>query len=188
MRAARPGAVISISPNNYDFAYRLQLQDWREWVGRGIADELLVQIYRPDLESFTPHMWRPEVQEARQRIPTAMAILSGQRNRPTPAQLMQQKVLASRQAGLGVAFFYLESLWNLGPEPAEQRQATLAGLFAAPAARLVAGGTAAPPATAATTQPLPPASSMVPPPGLPVAPPPPPAPLRPWPGSLPPIP
>lgn len=189
VRARRPGAIVSISPNYYDFAYKLQLQDWRAWVRRGIADELLVQIYRPDLESFTPHMWRPEVQEARQRIPTAMAILSGQRNRPTSAQLLQQKVLASRQAGLGVAFFYLESLWNLGPEPAEQRQATLAGLFAAPASRLSAGGAAAlPPATPAPSQPLPPASSMVPPLGLPVAPPPPPAPLRPWPGSLPPIP
>jgi uncharacterized lipoprotein YddW (UPF0748 family) len=177
---------VSISPNYYDFAYKLQLQDWRAWVRQGIADELLVQIYRPDLESFTPHMWRPEVQEARQRIPTAMAILSGQRNRPTPAQLMQQKVLASRQAGLGVAFFYLESLWNLGPESAEQRQATLAGLFAVPAARLGAGGAGALPP--ATTQPLQPASSTLPQLGLPVAPPPPPAPLKPWPGSLPPIP
>ena len=189
VRARRPGAIVSISPNYYDFAYKLQLQDWRAWVRQGIADELLVQIYRPDLESFTPHMWRPEVQEARQRIPTAMAILSGQRNRSTPAQLLQQKVMASRQAGLGVAFFYLESLWNLGPEPAEHRQATLAGLFSAPAARLGAGGSAALlPATPATDQLLPPASSTLPQLGLPVAPPPTTAPLKPWPESLPPIP
>jgi uncharacterized lipoprotein YddW (UPF0748 family) len=114
-------------------------------------------------------MWRPEVQEARQRIPTAMAILSGQRNRPTPANLLQQKVMASRQAGLGVAFFYLESLWTLGPEPADQRQATLAGLFATPASRLGAG------------------PAPFPSQGLPVAPPPP-APLAPWPVGLPPIP
>jgi uncharacterized lipoprotein YddW (UPF0748 family) len=136
VRARRPGAIVSIAPNYYEFAYTLQLQDWRAWVRQGIADELLVQIYRPDLESFSPHLWRPEVQEARQRIPTAMAILSGQRNRPTSADLLQQKVLASRQAGLGVAFFYLESLWALGPEPADQRQAVLARLFAAPADRL----------------------------------------------------
>jgi uncharacterized lipoprotein YddW (UPF0748 family) len=51
VRAARPGALISISPNYYDFAYKLQLQDWRSWVQQGIADELLVQIYRTDLES-----------------------------------------------------------------------------------------------------------------------------------------
>jgi uncharacterized lipoprotein YddW (UPF0748 family) len=53
-------------------------------VRRGIADELLIQIYRSDIESFNPHLVRAEVQEARQRIPTAIAIMSGQRNRPTP--------------------------------------------------------------------------------------------------------
>ena len=124
VRAARPGAVISISPNNYDFAYRLQLQDWREWVGRGIADELLVQIYRP------------EVQEARQRIPTAIAVMSGQRNRPTPLALMAQKLAANRAQGLGVAFFYFESLWGQGPEPPQERIAGLAvGIRRRPCAR-----------------------------------------------------
>ncbi len=176
VRARRPGAIVSISPNYYDFAYKLQLQDWRAWVRLGIADELLVQIYRPDLESFTPHLWRPEVQEARQRIPTAMAILSGQRNRPTSAQLLQQKVGASRQAGLGVAFFYLESLWDLGPEPADARQAMLARLFATPAARV--GRAAAP----LPIQPPPPLSAPSSPPLLP------PPPLRLGPGPLPALP
>jgi uncharacterized lipoprotein YddW (UPF0748 family) len=129
VRAARPGALISISPNYYDFAYKLQLQDWREWVRRGIADELLVQIYRPDLESYHPHLNRPEVQEARQRIPTAIAVLSGQRNRPTPLALMAQKLAANRAQGLGVAFFYFESLWGLGPEPPEERIAGLARML-----------------------------------------------------------
>jgi len=189
VRARRPGAIVSISPNYYDFAYKLQLQDWRAWVRQGIADELLVQIYRPDLESFTPHMWRPEVQEARQRIPTAMAILSGQRNRPTSAQLLQQKVLASRQAGLGVAFFYLESLWKLGPEAVDERQAMLARVFAAPAAR-ISSAAASHPAAATPLAPkvtAPPVSVPRPSPGLTVAPPPP-LPSRSWPGPLPPIP
>ncbi|KAF0652451.1 hypothetical protein L107_13553 [Cyanobium sp. Copco_Reservoir_LC18] len=129
VRAARPGALISISPNYYDFAYKLQLQDWREWVRRGIADELLVQIYRPDLQSYQPHLSRPEVQEARQRIPTAIAVMSGQRNRPTPLALLAQKVAANRSRGLGVAFFYFESLWSLGPEPPQERIAGLAQML-----------------------------------------------------------
>lgn len=187
VRARRPGAIVSIAPNYYDFAYKLQLQDWRAWVRQGIADELLVQIYRPDLESFTPHMWRPEVQEARQRIPTAMAILSGQRNRPTPADLLQQKVFASRQAGLGVAFFYLESLWNLGPEAVDQRQAMLARIFAAPASRLGGGVVSSiPESSRPSPQTLPEPSQMKLPP-LQVVPPPPPF-ARPWPGALPALP
>jgi uncharacterized lipoprotein YddW (UPF0748 family) len=132
VRVARPGALISISPNYYDFAYKLQLQDWRAWVRRGIADELLVQIYRADLESYLPHLSRPEVQEARQRIPTAIAVMSGQRNRPTPIKLIAQKVAANRSRGLGVAFFYFESLWSLGPEPAEERIAGLAEMLGRP--------------------------------------------------------
>ncbi|WP_254990467.1 family 10 glycosylhydrolase [Cyanobium sp. N5-Cardenillas] len=131
VRAARPGALISISPNYYNFAYKLQLQDWRAWVRRGIADELLVQIYRPDLESYLPHLSRPEVQEARQRIPTAIAVMSGQRNRPTPLALMAQKLAANRARGLGVAFFYFESLWSLGPESPQERIAGLAQMLGA---------------------------------------------------------
>ncbi|MFO8237151.1 MAG: glycoside hydrolase family 10 protein [Prochlorococcaceae cyanobacterium] len=162
VRARRPGAIVSISPNYYDFAYKLQLQDWLTWVRRGIADELLVQIYRSDLPSYSPHLLRPEVQESRQRIPTAIAILSGQRSRPTPIGLIQQKVVANRQAGLGVAFFYLESLWKLGPEAPEQRKTALARLFAAPAFR-VAG-----PAPGATRRPpAPPTAPPLTPPPLP---------------------
>jgi len=121
IRAARPGAIVSISPNYYDFAYKLQLQDWRRWVQTGIADELLVQIYRPDLASYLPQLSKPEVLEARDRIPTAIAVLSGQRNRPTALPLLREKVEANREQGLGTGFFYLESLWSLGPESPSER-------------------------------------------------------------------
>ncbi|WP_370566604.1 family 10 glycosylhydrolase, partial [Cyanobium sp. LEGE 06143] len=119
----RPGAVISVAPNYYAFAYKLQLQDWLAWVRRGLVDELLVQIYRPDLEDYLPHLGRAEVIEARAKIPTAIAIMSGQRNRPAPLPLLGEKVRANRSQGFGVAFFYFESLWNLGPESPEQRKA-----------------------------------------------------------------
>ena len=130
IRAARPGAIISISPNYYDFAYKLQLQDWLRWVQTGIADELLIQIYRPDLASYLPQLSRPEVIEARDRIPTAIAVLSGQRNRPTALSLIREKVEANREQGLGTGFFYLESLWSLGPGPAGERITALKQLLA----------------------------------------------------------
>jgi uncharacterized lipoprotein YddW (UPF0748 family) len=131
VRRARPGAIISIAPNYYDFAYKLQLQDWRTWVRRGIADELLIQIYRPDLSSYLPQLVKPEVLEAQRTIPTAIAVMSGQRQRPTSMTLIAQKVEANRAQGLGVAFFYLESLWSLGPEPPQSRIRALAELFGA---------------------------------------------------------
>jgi uncharacterized lipoprotein YddW (UPF0748 family) len=62
--------------------------------------------------------------------------MSGQRNRPTSLELMRRKVEANRVRGLGVAFFYFESLWSLGPEPKEQRIRGLAEIL---------GSTPAPP-------------------------------------------
>jgi len=59
VKAAKPKAIISVSPNYYDFAYKLQLQDWLEWMRRGIADEVIVQLYRPDLPSFAAELNRP---------------------------------------------------------------------------------------------------------------------------------
>lgn len=100
--------------------------------------------------------------EARQTIPTAIAIMAGQRNRPVAIELIAAKVEAARRQGLGVAFFYFESLWGLGAEPPQSRQATFAGLFAAPARRSRAGG------PALEAQPVPvPAPFAIPPPPLP---------------------
>lgn len=147
VRKAKPGALISVSPNYYDFAYKLQLQDWLSWVRRGIADEVVIQIYRPDLESYLPEIKRAEVLETQRRIPTAIAVMSGQRNRPTPIDLIQAKVQANRERGLGTAFFYLESLWSLGPEPPAERIASLR--------QLMGGGAPVPATTPALTPPPP---------------------------------
>ena len=155
VREAQPNAIVSISPNYYDFAYKLQLQDWRSWVKQGIADELLIQIYRSDLDSYLPQLTKPEVQESSQRIPTAIAVLSGQRNRPTPMSLIREKVEANRAQGLGAAFFYLESLWKLGPEPEQERITTLGELLKQPT-------TQGPSTNSSPSQPAPPAPPPLP--------------------------
>jgi len=135
VKAAKPKAIISVSPNYYDFAYKLQLQDWLEWVRRGIADEVIVQLYRPDLPSFASELNRPELQESKQKIPTAVGIMSGQRTSTVPIQRIKDQVRATHQRGLGVAFFYFESLWEHTDEPVEVRKASLKALFPIPARR-----------------------------------------------------
>lgn len=136
VKSSKPKAIFSVSPNYYDFAYKLQLQDWLVWVRRGVVDELIVQLYRSDLASFLPQLNRPELQETGRKIPTAVGIMSGQRTSPVPFELIRAQVLAARERGLGVAFFYFESLWNATAEPVETRLAGLQGLFPAPATRL----------------------------------------------------
>ncbi len=133
--AQKPKVIFSVSPNYYDFAYKLQLQDWLTWVRRKIADEIIVQVYRPDLDSFLPQLTRPELQETRAKIPTAIGIMTGLRNKPVAIALIQAQVQAAQAQGLGVSFFYYESLWNTATESADVRKAGFQALFPTPAPR-----------------------------------------------------
>ncbi|MBF1999480.1 MAG: glycoside hydrolase family 10 protein [Synechococcales cyanobacterium M58_A2018_015] len=135
VKARKPGAIFSVSPNYYDFAYRLHLQDWLGWVRQNIVDELTVQVYRPNLQSFVEQISRPEIQEVQQKIPTGVGVLTGLRNNPVTMALIQAQVRAAQMRGLGVTFFYYESLWDYAPEPPAERQAGFQALFYAPAMR-----------------------------------------------------
>jgi uncharacterized lipoprotein YddW (UPF0748 family) len=131
----RPQAIFSVSPNPYDTAYNSFLQDWVGWINRGLVDELLVQVYRWDMNSFTEQILRPEIQMAQTQIPVGIGIMTGLRNRPMPMSMIQSQVMRATAQGLGVAFFYYESLWHDAPEPVEERQAHFRDLFSVPASR-----------------------------------------------------
>ncbi|HAX77198.1 MAG TPA: hypothetical protein DCY88_15545 [Cyanobacteria bacterium UBA11372] len=135
VKAQKPKAIFSVSPNYYDFAYKLHLQDWLTWVRMNIVDELIVQVYRHELNSFTAKIDFPEIQESQQRIPTGIGIMAGLRNRPVSMQQIQSQVQAAQERGLGVTFFYYESLWERAPEPVAERQAAFQNLFKTPALR-----------------------------------------------------
>jgi uncharacterized lipoprotein YddW (UPF0748 family) len=129
IKARKPQAMVSVSPAPYDHAYRFALQDWVNWVRLSLVDELIVQIYRYDLQSFVNQISRPEIQEARSKIPTGAGVLTGLRTRAVPMSLIRAKVQAARQQGLGVCFFYYETMWNSAKESAAERIAALQALF-----------------------------------------------------------
>ena len=135
VKAKKPNAIFSVSPNYHAFAYKMQLQDWLKWVREGIVDELIVQVYRNDLNSFVQNIKRSEMKETQQKIPTAVGIMAGLRNKPVSINQIQSQVRASRQNGLGVSFFYYESLWNRSQESKEQRKAGFQAMFPQPAFR-----------------------------------------------------
>ncbi|MCC5620475.1 glycoside hydrolase family 10 protein [Nostoc sp. CHAB 5715] len=141
VKARKPNAIFSVAPNYYDFAYKLQLQDWLNWVRLGIVDELVMQVYRNDLESFIAQINRPEILETKQVIPTGIGIMAGLRNRPVSMPQIQSQVQAAQQRGLGIGFFYYESLWDIAPEPAAQRQSAFAALYPNPALRDISQNT-----------------------------------------------
>ncbi|MEA5463979.1 glycoside hydrolase family 10 protein [Leptothoe sp. PORK10 BA2] len=135
LKARRREIIFSVAPNPYDFAYQGQLQDWLTWVRQGWVDELIVQIYRNNLGDFRHQLYTPSILETKQKIPTAAGILTGLRNAPVPMSFIESKAHAARSAGLGMAFFFYESLWEDTPEPADTRQASFRQLFATPIQR-----------------------------------------------------
>ncbi|MFN6563699.1 MAG: glycoside hydrolase family 10 protein [Nostoc sp. ChiSLP01] len=160
VKAQKPNAIFSVAPNYYDFAYKLQLQDWLNWVRLGIVDELVMQVYRNDLESFIGQITRPEILETQQVIPTGIGIMAGLRNRPVSIAQIQSQVVAAQQRGLGIGFFYYESLWDIAPEPAPQRQSAFAALFPNSALRDISQNTPRKPTFNTVSLPLYPKPSL----------------------------
>ncbi|MEI1376011.1 glycoside hydrolase family 10 protein [Nostoc sp. UHCC 0926] len=135
VKQRKPQAIFSVAPNYYDLAYKFHLQDWLSWMRQNIVDELIVQVYRPNLQSFVANISRAEIQEAQQIIPTGIGIMTGLRNNPVPMQQIMSQVRAAQERGLGVTFFYYESLWNDAIESLNERQAGFETLFPSPALR-----------------------------------------------------
>ncbi|WP_193787695.1 glycoside hydrolase family 10 protein [Fortiea contorta] len=135
VKTRKPKAIFSVSPNYYNFAYKFQLQDWLYWVRLNIVDELIVQVYRPKLQSFIEKISLPEMQEVQQTIPAGVGIMAGLRNNPVSIQQIKAQVRAAQERGLGAVFFYYESLWEHSSESVAERQTGLQNLFVSPALR-----------------------------------------------------
>jgi uncharacterized lipoprotein YddW (UPF0748 family) len=135
VKQRKPNVIFSVSPNYYDFAYKQQLQDWLGWVRQNIVDELIVQVYRPDLDDFTSQISRPEIIEVQNKISTGIGILSGLRNSNIPMSRVYAQVINAQERGLGISFFYYKSLWGYGPESISDRQKDIQYLFRSPAPR-----------------------------------------------------
>ncbi|MEM9807620.1 MAG: glycoside hydrolase family 10 protein [Cyanobacteria bacterium P01_D01_bin.56] len=130
VKARRPQAIVSVSPNPHEFAYKYFLQDWDTWVNRGYVEELIIQLYRSDLGRFVWEMGREPAQFARSHIPTAIGVLSGLRGRPVAMDWIQEQVQAVRDRSYaGVSFFFYESLWWSDTETLDQRQRSLKQIF-----------------------------------------------------------
>ncbi|MFO0171570.1 MAG: glycoside hydrolase family 10 protein, partial [Aphanizomenon sp.] len=138
VKQIKPKMIFSVSPNYYDHAYKFQLQDWLNWVRLDIVDELIMQVYRENLDHFVDKLSRPEMEEVKQRIPTGIGIMAGLRTKSVSIEQIQSQVRAAQQRGLGVAFFYYESLWNTATEALlKERLTGFKNLFPYSASRIV---------------------------------------------------
>jgi uncharacterized lipoprotein YddW (UPF0748 family) len=137
IKSNNSNAIFSVSPNPYQTAYKGYLQDWLTWVRQDLIDELIVQVYRNDLDSFVQQLESAEIQEARQKIPTGVGILTGLKHRPIPIKFIQEKVVAAKQRDLGVSFFFYGSLWDYATESPQKRQQKFLTFFPNSSKRLL---------------------------------------------------
>ncbi|MBD2613528.1 glycoside hydrolase family 10 protein [Nostoc punctiforme FACHB-252] len=131
VKAVKPKAKISLSPNYHAFAYKYYLQDWEDWVKKGLVDELILQVYRSDKNSFIAQLEQPSVKLAQTLIPVAIGILSGTMQNPVKITQIQAQVEAVRDRNFdGISFFYWESLWGyIVPESPQQRRKAFLDMF-----------------------------------------------------------
>jgi len=130
IKAEKRNAIVSLSPNPQEFSLTSYLLDWQTWERLGLIEELIVQVYRNDLDRFTQELAHSSLQQAKTHIPTAVGILSGLKGRYVPLEQIERQVQVARDRDFaGVSFFFYESLWNYATESPPQRQAAFKSLF-----------------------------------------------------------
>jgi uncharacterized lipoprotein YddW (UPF0748 family) len=135
IKATKKNCIVSVAPNPQRFSYDFFLADWQKWERMGLIEELVVQIYRDDLNVFNSELEYPEVKLARSHIPVSIGILSGLKGRFVPMQQIETQVQSVRDRKFaGVSFFFYETLWNLAKEKPPQRQTSFQKLFPTPKA------------------------------------------------------
>ncbi|MDJ0555647.1 MAG: glycoside hydrolase family 10 protein [Microcoleaceae cyanobacterium MO_207.B10] len=136
IKAVKPDCIISVSPNPLHFALPAYLQDWLTWETEKWIDEIVLQVYRPDIKRFIKELERTEVKLAKNNIPFAIGILTGLKNNSTPITTIEEQVEAVRQRNFaGVSFFFYESLWKWGKESVDVRNQALQKIFKTAVAR-----------------------------------------------------
>ena len=76
IKANKKDCLVSVAPNPQRFSYEFFLADWQKWERMGIIEDLVLQIYRNDLNVFISELEYPEVKAAQSHIPVSIGILS----------------------------------------------------------------------------------------------------------------
>jgi len=122
IKAVKKDCIVSVAPNPQRFSYEYFLADWQKWERMGLVEDLIVQIYRNDMDVFIKELEQPEVKVAKSHIPVSIGILSGLKGKFVPIKQIQAQIREVRDRNFaGVSFFFYETLWNLTQEPKNQR-------------------------------------------------------------------
>jgi uncharacterized lipoprotein YddW (UPF0748 family) len=133
IKANKKDCIVSVAPNPQRFSYEYFLADWQKWERMGIVEDLVLQIYRNDLNVFISELEYPEVKQAQSHIPVSIGILTGLKNRTVPMEQIKTQIEKVRERKFaGVSFFFYETLWNMSQEKPQQRQQAWQKIFPTP--------------------------------------------------------
>jgi uncharacterized lipoprotein YddW (UPF0748 family) len=133
IKANKKDCIVSVAPNPQRFSYEYFLADWQKWERMGIIEDLVLQIYRNDLNVFISELEYPEVKQAQTHIPVSIGILSGLKNRTVPMEQIKTQIEKVRERKFaGISFFFYETLWNMSQEKPQKRQQTWQKIFPTP--------------------------------------------------------
>jgi uncharacterized lipoprotein YddW (UPF0748 family) len=116
VKRLKPQATIVLSPNLPDYAYRHTLQDWARWVELGLVDQVILQVYRPEIRAFQSILDQPQLNALRQQVPLSIGLYTGPMKQPKPIAQVQQEIQAVRDrnyTGFGL-FCWETSFWQRG--------------------------------------------------------------------------
>ncbi|UXE63157.1 MAG: family 10 glycosylhydrolase [Woronichinia naegeliana WA131] len=133
VKGIKKDCIVSVSPNPLAFSIDNFLADWQAWEQEGIAEEIVLQVYRPSLSAFNGEIIKTEVEIARKHIPTVIGILSGLNGKRVHLDLIRSQTQSTRDRDFaGYSYFFYGSLFDLGADgdTPESRQAEFATLLA----------------------------------------------------------
>jgi uncharacterized lipoprotein YddW (UPF0748 family) len=126
-----PHCLVSLSPNVAEYAYNTSLQDWPDWVQRGIVDEVVVQIYRPRSAQMPAFLENRSLKQARRKVPVSVGIYTGPFFGAKSLPEVKKQVEVVRSFGYsGVSFFCWETtLWLFKPDSENKTEKMYSTLF-----------------------------------------------------------
>jgi uncharacterized lipoprotein YddW (UPF0748 family) len=130
IKATNKKCLVSVAPNPQRFSYEVFLADWQRWERMGLIEDLVIQVYRNDLNVFVQELEYPEVKAARSHIPVSIGIITGLKGKYVPMEQIKTQVQKVRERNFaGVSFFFYETLWNMADQPVRQRQIGFKSIF-----------------------------------------------------------
>ncbi|HAE06503.1 MAG TPA: hypothetical protein DCG18_07090 [Richelia sp.] len=133
IKAERGDCIVSVAPNPQRFSYKYFLADWQRWERMGFLEDLVIQIYRNDMNVFIKELEQAEVKAAKSHIPVSIGILAGLKNKSVPIEQIQAQIKQVRNHNFsGVSLFFYETLWNLTKETKRKRLSGLQNTFSQP--------------------------------------------------------